>query len=420
MENCLKFLIKNKKIEQLKKTKMNQIKLLAAFIMMSMLIASCGDSKKDVNASVNDKKAELAKLTAQKNKTEDEIKKLQDELNNSGVSTANTNARLVAVNAVATQQFDHYIDLRGRVDAENISYITPRGMGGQVKDIFIKEGDNVTKGQLLLKLDDAIMRQSLSAARQQLEGIKTQLGFAKDIYSRQNNLWQKGIGTEVQLISAKTNVEALQNQLKSAEEQVKVGMEQLSTTNVYSDVTGVAEVVMVKVGELFSGMGQIKIVNTSKLKVITNVPENYMARIHKGSPVVVNVPELNKSINTTIYLIGQTIENTQRGFAVEAKIPADGILKPNQSVVVKILDYSVPNAVVIPVNTIQSDEKNKYVYVMEKLSNGKLSATRKIVSLGFVYGDIVEIKSGLVGGEQLITSGYQNLYEGQIINTVQK
>ena len=167
-------------------------------------------------------------------------------------------------------------------------------------------------------------------------------------------------------------------------------------------------------------MGQIKIVNTSKLKVITNVPENYMARIHKGSPVVVNVPELNKSINTTIYLIGQTIENTQRGFAVEAKIPADGILKPNQSVVVKILDYSVPNAVVIPVNTIQSDEKNKYVYVMEKLSNGKLSATRKIVSLGFVYGDIVEIKSGLVGGEQLITSGYQNLYEGQIINTVQK
>jgi len=142
--------------------------------------------------------------------------------------------------------------------------------------------------------------------------------------------------------------------------------------------------------------------------------------VFKGSPVVVNVPELNKSINTTIYLIGQTIENTQRGFAVEAKIPSDGILKPNQSVVVKILDYSVSNAVVIPVNTIQSDEKNKYVYVMQKLSNGKLSATRKIVLLGFVYGDIVEIKSGLVGGEQLITSGYQNLYEGQIINTVQK
>jgi len=386
-----------------------------------MIFASCKNAGNNDSKLLVEKKAQLQKLTAQKTKLDADIKKLQDEIN-----LLDTNASrqskftLVAVTAVGVQKFDHYIDLRGRVDAENISYISPRGMGGQVKELFIKEGDVVKKGQLLLKLDDAIMKQSISAARQQLEGIKTQLNFAKDVYDRQNKLWQKGIGTEVQVISAKTNVEALQNQLKSAEEQVKVGQEQLNTSSVYSDVDGVAETVMVKVGELFGGMGQIKIVNTSKLKVVANVPENYITQVKQGLPVLINVAEAGKTINSNISLIGQTIENSQRGFIAEAKIASENFLKPNQSVVMKILDYTSPNAVVIPINTLQSDENNKYVYVMEKQSNGKTVATRKVIVLGQVYGDLVEVKSGLTGGEQLITAGYQNLYEGQVVTTEMK
>ena len=357
----------------------------------------------------------MTQLIAQKNKLEESIKTLQNEISKSDSgNSSSSNSKLIAVSDVAVQKFEHFIDLRGKIDAENISYISPRGMGGQVKSLFVKEGDVVKKGQLLLKLDDAILKQAYTAARQQLEGIKTQLSYAKNIYDRQNNLWQKGIGTEVQLISARTNVEALQNQLKSADEQTKVAAEQLNTTSVYSDVDGVAETVMVKVGELFSGMGQIKIVNTSKLKVVANVPENYLTNVKKGTPVTVDIKDANKTVNTSISLIGQTIENSQRGFVAEAKIPTDGILKPNQSVIMKILDYTAEKAVVIPVNTIQSDEKNKYVYVMET-KNNKTIATRKIVELGSIYGDLVEVKSGLTGGEKLITAGYQNLYEGQSV-----
>lgn len=390
-------------------------------IVFVMIFASCKNVGNNDSKLLVEKKAQLQKLTQEKGKLDEAIKKLQAEISLLDTNAAKqSKSTLVAVTPVGVQQFDHYIDLRGRVDAENISYISPRGMGGQVKELFVKEGDNVKKGQLLLKLDDAIMRQSISAARQQLEGIKTQLNFAKDVYDRQNKLWQKGIGTEVQVISAKTNVEALQNQLKSAEEQVKVGQEQLNTSAVYSDVDGVAETVMVKVGELFSGMGQIKIVNTSKLKVVANVPENYITQVKQGLPVLINVAEAGKTINSNISLIGQTIENSQRGFIAEAKIASENFLKPNQSVVMKILDYNSPNAVVIPINTLQSDENNKYVYVMEKLSNGKTVATRKVIVLGLFYGDLVEVKSGLTGGEQLITAGYQNLYEGQVVTTEMK
>lgn len=391
-----------------------------SFVLLTSVIVlcaiSCNNSSKEKNAILANKKSLLIKLTEEKNKIDNQIKLLEEEISKLDTASSNNkNAKLVAVSPVAIQLFEHYIDLRGRVDAENISYITPRGMGGQVKSLLIKEGDQVQKGQLLLKLDDAIMRQSLIAARQQLEVIKTQLSFARNVYDRQQNLWEKGIGTEVQLLNAKTTADALQNQLKTAEEQVKVAVEQLNTTNVYSDVDGVAETVMVKVGELFGGMGQIKIVNTDKLKVIANVPENYLTRVHKGTPVVIEIADANKILHSTISLIGQTIENTQRGFVAEAKIPSDGILKPNQSVLMKILDYTTAKAVVVPVNTIQSDEKNKYVYILEKQKNGRTIATRKIIELGYVYGDFVEIKSGLQGGEQLITVGYQSLYEGQIV-----
>jgi RND family efflux transporter MFP subunit len=401
----------------------------ASFMLM---LASCG-SKKDATATLNDKKAQLEKLKADNIKKADEIKKLQEEVNASGGGEA-AKIKLVSTIPVAIQNFAHYIDLQGKVDADNISYISPRGMGGQVKAIYVKEGQFVKKGQLVLKLDDAIYRQQVQgasqqavAAKQQLEGIRTQLNYAKNIYQRQKNLWDQGIGTEVQLISARTNVTGLENQLSASEEQVKavyeqvkLSKEQMNTANVYSDVAGIADQVNIKIGETFTGMGamgpQIKIVNTSSLKVVTSIPENYLSRIRTGIPAEVSVPDVNKTFSASVSLISQSVD-VNRGFTADIKIPFDASLKPNQSAKVRILDYSAANVVVIPVNVVQTDEAGKYVYVLEKLSNGKAFAKKKNISIGEFYGDNVEVKAGLRGGEQLITEGYQNLYENQSIAT---
>ena len=397
---------------------MKKITQISIALFVTVLMAACGGSKKDDAAGINDKKAALEKLKADKAKNEKAIAKLQAELEKTDSATANAaKIKLVSVAPVTTQDFKHYIDLMGKVDADNISYISPRGMGGQIRAIYVQQGQFVKKGQLLLRLDDAIMRQSVVAAKQQLEGIKTQLGYAKNIYQRQQNLWKEGIGTEVQLITAKTNVTSLENQLAAAGEQIKTQQEQLNTANVYSDVTGIADLVTVKLGETFPGMGQIKIVNTSSLKVVVNVPENYLTRMHKGSPVVITIPDANKTVNSSISLISQSIDPSQRGFIAEAKIPYDAILKPSQSAVVKIQDYAAGNAIVIPVNVVQSDETGKYVFVLSKSSNGKTIAHRVIVTLGEVYGETVEIKAGLNAGDQLVTEGFQNLYEGQAIST---
>lgn len=401
---------------------MKKITQISIALFTTVLMASCGDSNKESAAGINDKKAALEKLKASQLKTDEQIKKLQAELEKLDSNTAlAAKIKLVAVSEVTSRDFKHYIDLRGHVDAENISYISPRGMPGQVKAVYVQQGQYVKKGQLLLKLDDAIIQQQVAAAKQQLEGIKTQLGFAKNLYQRQKNLWEQGIGTEVQLITAKTNVESLENQLSAAGEQVKVAVEQMKTANVYSDVNGVADIVSIRVGETFQGMTamgpQIKIVNTSNLKVVTNIPENYLTRVSRGSIVEINIPDANKKLTSKISLISESIDATSRGFVAEAKIPVDPALKPNQSAVMRILDYAAANAVVIPVNTVQTDETTKYVYVLTNLSNGKSVAKKVTVIIGEVYGNNVEIKSGLKNGDKLITEGYQNIYDGQLIST---
>lgn len=388
---------------------------LAAIVILS----SCGSSTKDKNAAINDKKAQLEKLKTDKEKLDEQIKNSEAELNK--LDPTNSTAqkpKLVAVQTLSPAEFNHYIELQGRVESENISYVTPRGMGGVVKAIYVKQGDAVRKGQLLMKLDDVIAKQSVTAAKEQLEGIKSQLVYAKNIYQRQKNLWDQNIGTEVQVITAKNNVTTLENQLKTAEENVKVYQEQANTSNVYAEVSGVADEVSIRVGETFSAqtatMLGIKIVNNNQLKIVGNIPENYLANVHKGTAVIVSVPDVGKTFNSTVSFVGATINALSRGFVVEAKLPADPSLKPYQIALLKIKDYAAANTIAIPVGTLQNDEKGKFVMVATT-ENNKMVARKRPVNIGFLNGEMLEIKTGLKAGDVLITEGFQSIYDGQII-----
>ncbi|RZM19011.1 MAG: efflux RND transporter periplasmic adaptor subunit, partial [Pedobacter sp.] len=333
---------------------MQQITKLSLALAIIIMVASCGESKKEGNALINDKRTELEKLKSEKEKLDQKILKQQEELSKIDTSSANpAKIKLVALSPIVRENFEHYIELQGRIDAENISFVTPRSMGGQIKAIYVRQGQQVKKGQLLMKLDDAIQRQQVVATRQQSEGVRTQLNLARSLYERQKNLWDKGIGTEVQLITAKTNVTSLENQLAQIGESVKLSQEQLNTSNVYADVSGVADVVTVRVGEQFPGAGQIKIVNTSSLKVVSSIPENYLSSVNQSTPVVVQLPDLNKSFNTNVSFIGASIDLNNRGFVVEARLPSDASLKPNQLALMKIRDYASNNTIAIPLNTLQ-------------------------------------------------------------------
>ena len=404
---------------------MQKITRLSLLIMFLATASSCENtSKKEREGTLNDKKVELQKLKTERDNLDKKITSLVKDIATIDTSAgARQKAKLVSLMPIAKQDFKHYLVLQGQVDNQNISYITPSGQPGQIKAIYIKQGDNVRKGQLIVKLDDAVAIQNVIAMKQQMGSVKAQLELAKSVYERQKNLWDQHIGTEVQLLQDKTNVTSLENQLNSIQANVNTAQAQANQSNIYSDVNGVVDELTAHVGETFNGNpaqgGYIKIVNKSNLKITVTVPENYTGKVSKGTSVVVQIPDINKSFNSTISFISQAIATNSRGFIADIKVPSGFSLRPNQIAVIKILDYSVPSTIVINVNTLQTDEDGKFVLVAVKEGDNLVARKRKVVT-GELSGDDIEIKQGLQVGDQLITEGYQSLYDGQLITTTEE
>ena len=397
------------------------MKCISVLIATTLLLIACGGS--NPAGELSKMQDQLAKLKKQKSELDVEIRGLEGKIAKLDTAGARQASRLVTVDSVRSGEFLHYIDLQGKIEAEGMAYVAPAGMGGQVKAVFVKLGTPVQKGQMILKLDDAIALQQLSAARQQSGQLKTRLAQAQTIYERYQNLWKQNIGAEIQVINAKADVDALAAQLRAVEAQVGMAEEQVNMTNVRAAIPGVIDEMNVRVGEFFSpqsaaspGAG-IRIVNNSQLKVVTYVPDNYVARVHKGDPVKVVVSEIGKApFDSRIDVISASINENTRSFIVEAKLPGDPLLRSNQSAVMKILDYKAAQAISVPVNVIQSDEKGKYLFVTETVA-GKVIARRRTVEPGQVYEGWQEIKQGLKAGDQIVTDGYQSLYDGQAIRT---
>ncbi|MFM7671015.1 MAG: efflux RND transporter periplasmic adaptor subunit [Bacteroidota bacterium] len=397
------------------------MKRLYFILLSSSLLIACGGSER--GGDLSKLQTQLADLKKKKSSLDLEIRTLEAQILKLDTAGAKQASKLVSIDSVRSGAFEHYIDLQGKIEAEGMAYVAPAGMGGQVKAVNVKLGSSVSKGQVILKLDDAMAQQQLTAARQQSGQLKTRLVQAQTIYERYQNLWKQNIGAEIQVINAKADVDALAAQLRAVEAQVGMAQEQVNMTSVRAAISGVIDEMNVKVGEFFSpqsaatpGAG-IRIVNNSKLKAVTYVPDNYVARVRKGDPVKVMVAEIGwDAFDSRIEVMSASINVNTRSFTVEAPMPSDPLLRANQSAVVKILDYKADNAVSVPVNVIQSDEKGKYLFVAENVK-GKWLARRRVVQPGQVYAGWQEILSGLTAGDRIVTDGYQTLYDGQSIRT---
>lgn len=377
-------------------------------LLIGIILSSCGSSKKDSAGELNDKKAQLEKLKGEQKKINDQVSTLQEEIARLDPNAQAGTARLVTIAPVQTSLFEHFIEIQGTVEATNISYVAPpNGQGGVVKALYVTQGQYVNKGQVLARLDDALIRQ-------QMEPLRVQLNAANDTYKRTKNLYDQGIGTYQNVLNAKTQVETLQGNIATLQKQAAL-------MTVTAPQSGIADLVNVRVGETFVGATaagpQIRIVNMGSLKIKANIPENYQNRISVGNSVEVVLPdENNRVVNATVTVVGKMIDPATRTFYIEAKVPANSNLKPNQVAKVHIKDYGNANAITIPVNTLQNDETGKYVMLAAK-EGDKLVAHKRTITVGQLYGDRLEVKSGLQAGDQLITEGFQGLYEGQVITT---
>jgi membrane fusion protein (multidrug efflux system) len=276
-------------------------------------------------------------------------------------------------------------------------------MGGRILRLYVKEGQNVKRGQLVATTD-------AEGLDKQKDEIKKALDLAVDVYERQKRLWDQNIGSEVQYLQAKNSKEKLEKTLSTMDVQSR-------KRNVYAPISGVVDKVYLKEGELAGPGTPIAVMlNMSTVKVVSDVPETYLGKVKNGDKVVVQFPALDKEITQTVTMIGRTIDPSNRTFKMEVKlINGSGELKPNLLSVIKLNDLTIKDALFIPVDIIQQEVSGKKFVFVAKDQSGSKVAVKSYVTTGESADNQIVITSGLAAGDQIIVKGARNVLEGQKI-----
>lgn len=362
------------------------MKRLFYLVLPAMILASCGGGNKPANTA-----EELAKLKQERSALDVKIKALEG--NGSDSAKKATPVRLVEVQPT---DFVATINVQSQISGDQNIFASPQ-MAGIVSSVMVHTGEHVSKGQVLATLDAAAMEQ-------QILGQETQLTLAKTVFEKQKALWAQNIGTEIQLLQAKANYE-------SSESQHAALVAQKNMYRIVSPISGVIDQMSLKVGDASTpGSQSIRVVNNDKLKAEANLGENYLGKVRTGNPVELVFPDLNDSIKTKLTYVAQAVDPISRAFTVQVMLGDNSKLHPNMSCVMKIANYESSKALVVPVSVIQKTSKGDMLYI----ADGN-RAKAVLVRTGANSNGNVEILSGLSAGDKIITTGFEDLDNGDPI-----
>lgn len=345
-----------------------------------------------------DKKVQLDDLRKKQSEIVAQIKQLEADIALTDTTKKEVKSKMVAISTIQAQTFNHFIEIQGKVETDR-NVIVSAESGGVITKMYAKEGDKVRKGKVLAEIDAILIRKGI-------EELNTQLELANTMFEKQEKLWKENIGTEVQFLQAKTSKEALEAKKSSLNEQLK-------KAKIVASIDGYMDVAYKKLGEMVGpGTPVFQVINFTDYKVTGELAESYVGSINVGDEVMVSFPDLKKEFKSKISVVGSAISNVNRTFKIEINVPSLNIsVKPNMIAYLKVKDFSKNNAIVAPINVVQNSRDDSYVYVAEGNKT-----VRKTVKVGDTYGNLILINSGLNVGDKIITTGYSDLIEGQIIN----
>ena len=385
-------------------------KLLIASAAAFLLVACGGDKKKsveDVIATTNPEeiRTKRAELVGEQQTIHDKIKQLDEALTQYDTVKK---VPLITTITAKNEVFNHYLELQGNVTTKDLLVITPE-YNGILTNIYVKEGQNVRKGQILGKIDDG-------GLSQQVAQLEIQAELAKTTFERQKRLWDQQIGSEIQYLQAKSTYEAQSRAVAQLQQQI-------AKTVIRAPFSGTIDDVITEQGSVVAaGQSQImRIVNLDHMYIETDVPENYITNVSKGKSVEVEFPILGKTISTKIRQAGNVINPSNRTFKAEIEIPnKDRSIKPNLTARLKINDYTNENALLIPQSIISENaDGEQYVYlVSDKKANEEGVAKKIIIKTGKTQGDVIEVLEGLENGAEIIKEGARSVEDGQTVKGI--
>lgn len=387
------------------------MKNIATILTITIILSACGSKNPSVENVIAT--GDLKVIRATKSEISEKHKALEQQIqlldSAIGVLDSDEKFPLVSTFEVKAQTFNHFLDLQGDVKTKQNVLINPE-MAGTLVRVYVKEGQKVSKGQLLATIDDGGMAS-------QVAQMKTQAALAKTTFERQKRLWDQKIGSEIQYLQAKSTFEAQESTVKQMESQ-------LEKTNIRAPFSGIIDDVIKDQGTVVSpgpGSEVFRIVNLSDMYIQVEVPETYLGSVSKGKEVKVYFPVLGDSITTKVRETGNFINPNNRSFKVEIPVPnSDGKIKPNLTAKVHINDYTKKNAILIPQSIISENAEGEQYAYLAKDSNAENEAIaeRVIITTGKAQGANVEVLSGIQDGDHVVQEGARSVKDGQKIKVL--
>jgi len=381
------------------------MKYIYSLILVSFLLSSCKNvKKKSVEEIIATNNLELIRkkkteLDASAQEILVQLKQLEKTIK---ILDPQEKIPLITTFHAKESIFNHFVELQGNVNTNQNLVIYPE-FSGVLSGVYVKEGQKVSKGQILAKIDDGGLSQQLSQ-------LKIQSNLAKTTFERQERLWNQKIGSEIQYLQAKA---AYESQLEAT----KQLQQQIGKTVVRAPFSGTIDDVITDQGSVVApGQSQLfRIVNLDDMYIETDVPERYVSDIIKGKEVNVVFPFLGKEINAKVRQAGNFINPANRTFRVEVAIPnKDTAIKPNLTAKLKINDYTNKKAILIPQSIISENaEGQQYVYTITNKVENKARVKREFIETGRTQGDYIEVLSGIVNDEEIIDEGARSVKDGQ-------
>jgi len=380
-------------------------------LCFSSLLAACS-SDRSVSATDLIAAKDLDGLKALKDEKTKNLNTLKLELNqiNTAILVLDPSEKLPLVSAIELQpeNFDHFVEIQANIKTRQNVLLYPE-FNGILKKIYVQEGQKVKKGKLLAQIDDA-------GLRNQLEQLQIQAELSKTTYERIQRLWDQNIGSEMELLKAKTAYQAQQQAIAQLKKQ-------LERTQILAPFSGTIDEIVANTGaNLMPGQTPvIRIVNLQNMYSEASVPESYLTQIKKGTAATVVIPMLRKNIETTIRQTGNFINPNNRSFRVEAPLDnPDEMIKPNLSCKLSINDYSNPQALMVPLQVIKENANGeKYIYKLIPNGKDKVFQTQQVfVKLGKKGHDKIEVLQGLQAGDRIVDEGANIVENNQRVKII--
>lgn len=316
--------------------------------------------------------------------------------------------RVINVTAqfVVRSRFTDYIRVTGQVQAFTDVTLSAEE-SGRVSAYPVEKGRRVRRGQVVARLDDAVLRAQVAEARASAR-------LAQEQDERQRRLWEEEkIGSEITYLQAKYQAEMQAARLATLEAR-------LERMAIRSPIDGVFDEKFLEVGEMAMPGAQVaRVVEIDKLKVSAGIPERFAPYVRPGGQAQVTFDILaDRTFAGSVGFVGSTVDERNRTFPIEIVLDnPEGLVKPRMVANVQVVRTTLPDAIAIPQEVVLRREEGYHVYLVVE-EEGKLVARARPVTLGPAYGNRVVIEEGLEVGDRLVMAGAKLVDDGRRIRIV--